>query len=206
MSVPSCMAQVCFDPYQIAWRRFSNFNSPVRSAKNLFIKSSSYTDPDSNPRESWKTNPGLFGKISWSWMSCSPLWIWWLECPCCHSTYNSPLVTHAQFYQAANYRHQQSVTLHHEVLDFFAIGIINLRKLRSFANALQERCFTSIRSANDKDSETTDAIELLLNFLRIRINCLFEVLCHHIITHNQDNNLVITYSFSWMAELGKTCG
>ena len=70
---------------------------------------------------------------------------------------------------------QQSVTLHDEVLDLFALGIVNLRGLRSVANALQERRFTSIRPADDEDSETTNAIEMLFDFFRIETNGLFEI-------------------------------
>ena len=104
------------------------------------------------------------------------------------------------------------MTLHNEALDFFAIGIINLRKLRSLANALQEGCFTSIRSADEKDSETIDAIELLLDFLWIQMNCLghgldtwgivFDtrgVVWHHVYTlidDDQDRSLTTTHSFS----------
>ena len=218
MSVPSC-TQVHFQPYQIAWRHFSNFNSPVRSTKNFLIKFSSIADPCSNPRESWKIKSGLFGKISWSSMSCSPLWIWWLECPRCHSTSNSPLVTHTRFYQAVNYRHQRSVTLHDKVLDFFALGIVNLRGLCSVANTLQERRFTRIRSADDEYSETTNAIKMPFDRYRIQMNLwghvfntwgvVWHVCTIHLIEidHDQGKSLVAgIYSFSWMAKSRKTCG
>ena len=71
--------------------------------------------------------------------------------------------------------HQQFVTLHDEVLDLFALGIVNLRGLRSVANALQERRFTSIRPADDKDSEMTNVIEMLFDFFRIQMNRLDHV-------------------------------
>ena len=61
---------------------------------------------------------------------------------------------------------QRFVTLYNEVADLFTLGIVNVRELRSVANALQERRFSSIRSANDKDSETTNAIEVLFDFSR----------------------------------------
>ena len=98
MSILSC-TQVCFETYQIAWRRFSNFSSPVRPAKNFFIRSSSFTDAASKPRESWKINLELLWKISSSSMLCSPLWIWWSGCLCDWQSRssNSPLVTHARF-------------------------------------------------------------------------------------------------------------
>ena len=71
--------------------------------------------------------------------------------------------------------HQQSVTLHIKILDLFALGIVNLRGLRSVANTLQERRFTSIRPADDEDSETTNAIETLFDFFRIETNGLFKI-------------------------------
>ena len=74
---------------------------------------------------------------------------------------------------------QQFVTLYNEVADLFTLGIVNVRELRSVANALQERRFSSIRSANDKDSETTNAIEVLFDFSRsqmIRLTNAIEVL------------------------------
>ena len=88
--------------------------------------------------------------------------------------------------------------VHVEVLDLFALGIVNLRELRSVANALQECRLTSIRSADDENSESTNAIEMLFDRFRIQMNCLFEVFCNYIsgISHSQDRNLVVTHSFS----------
>ena len=71
--------------------------------------------------------------------------------------------------------HQQSVMLHDEVLDLFALGIVNLRGLRSVANTLQERRFTSIGSADDEDSEMANAIELPFDFFGIQVNRLGHV-------------------------------
>ena len=65
--------------------------------------------------------------------------------------------------------HQRFVTLYDEVLDLFTLRIVNVGELRSVANALQERRFASVRSADDKDSETTNAIELLFDFSRIQM-------------------------------------
>ena len=88
--------------------------------------------------------------------------------------------------------------VHVEVLDLFALGIVNLRELRSVANALQECRLTSVRSADDENSESTNAIEMLFDRFRIKMNCLFEVFCKYIsgISRSQDSNLVITHSFS----------
>ena len=74
--------------------------------------------------------------------------------------------------------HQRSVTLYDEVLDLFTLGVINVGALRSVANALQERRFTSVRSANDKDPKMANAIEVLFDFNRIQTNFLFESFCH----------------------------
>ena len=65
--------------------------------------------------------------------------------------------------------HQRSVTPHDKVFDLFTLGIVNVRELRSVANALQERRFSSVRSADNKDSETTNAIEVLFDFSRIQM-------------------------------------
>ena len=65
--------------------------------------------------------------------------------------------------------HQRSVTLHDEVLNLFSLGIVNVGELCSVANALQKRRFSSVRSADDKDSETTNAIEVLFDFSRIQM-------------------------------------
>ena len=60
--------------HQIAWIRSSNFIVLARPATKVFIKSSSFTEPVSNPRESWKTKCELLRKISSSSMSWIPLW------------------------------------------------------------------------------------------------------------------------------------
>ena len=41
------------------------------------------------------------------------------------------------------------MALYDEVLDLFTLRIINVGELRSVADALQERRFTSVRSADD---------------------------------------------------------
>ena len=104
--------------------------------------------------------------------------------------------------------HQQSVTLHDKILDLFALGIVNLRGLRSVANTLQERRFASIRSADDEDSETTNAVKMPFDCYRIQMNLLGHVfntwgavwyVCIHLIEidHDQDKSLVASiYSFS----------
>ena len=68
--------------------------------------------------------------------------------------------------------HQRSVTLHDGVFDLFTLGIVNVGEFRSVANALQERCFPSVRSADDKDSEMTNAIEVLFDYFRTQMHCL----------------------------------
>ena len=85
--------------------------------------------------------------------------------------------------------HQQSVAVHDEAPDLFALGIVNFRKPRSVANTLQERRFTSIRPADNKDSEMTNAIKIPFDCFRIQNNCLFEVVYHHVsdINHFQSS-------------------
>ena len=106
--------------------------------------------------------------------------------------------------------HQRSVTLLQDevLLDLFALGIVNLRGLRSVANTLQERCFTSIRSADDEDSEMTNAVKMPFDCYRIQMNHLGHVfntwevvwhVCIHWIEidHDQGKSLVAgIYSFS----------
>ena len=65
--------------------------------------------------------------------------------------------------------HQRSVTPYDEILDLFTLGIVNVGELCSVANALQERRFASVRPADDKDSETTNSIEVLFDFSRIQM-------------------------------------
>ena len=67
--------------------------------------------------------------------------------------------------------HQGStVTWQNVVIDLFALGIVNFRKLCSVANMLQERCFASVRPADYEDSEVTYAIEVLSDFRRIQLD------------------------------------
>ena len=63
------------------------------------------------------------------------------------------------------------------VIDLFALGIVNFGELRSVANTLQERCFTSVRPADHKDSEATYAIEVLFDFRGIELNLSRRTLC-----------------------------
>ena len=74
--------------------------------------------------------------------------------------------------------HQRSVTLYDEVLDLFTLRIINVGAVRSVADALQERRFTSVRSADDKDPKMANAIKVLFDFGRIQMNFLFEIFCN----------------------------
>ena len=64
------------------------------------------------------------------------------------------------------------MALYDEVPHPFILGIINVGALRGVANALQERRFTSIRSADDKDPKMANAIKVLFNFSRIEVNSL----------------------------------
>ena len=69
------------------------------------------------------------------------------------------------------------------VIDLFAPGIVNFWKLRSVANTLQERCFTSVRPADHEDSEVTYAIEVLFDFRGIELNLSTRrTLCGHVIS------------------------
>ena len=99
------------------------------------------------------------------------------------------------------------MTLYDEVLDLFTLRIINVRAVCSVANALQERRFTSVRSADDKDPKMANTIEMLFDFSRIETNSLghffdtWEVVGHHLCTrlidwHDQGRSLTITHSFS----------
>ena len=65
-------------------------------------------------------------------------------------------------------------------IDLFALGIVNFRKLRSVANTLQERRFTSVRPANYEDSEVTYAIEVLLDFRGIQLDFPNKTFCGHV--------------------------
>ena len=55
------------------------------------------------------------------------------------------------------------------MLHLFALGIVDFGELRSIANTLQERRFTSVGSADDEDSEMNN-IEVLSNFHRIQFD------------------------------------
>ena len=52
------------------------------------------------------------------------------------------------------------------MLRLFALGIVDFGELRSIANTLQKRRFTSVGSADDEDSEM-NIIEVLSNFHKI---------------------------------------
>ena len=70
------------------------------------------------------------------------------------------------------------MALFDEVLDLFTLRIMNVGELRSVADALQERRFTSVRSADDKDPKMANAIKVLFDFSRIQVNFLFKIFCH----------------------------
>ena len=55
------------------------------------------------------------------------------------------------------------------MLHLFALGIVDFGELRSIANTLQERRFTSVGSADDEDSEM-NIIEVLFDFDRIQLD------------------------------------
>ena len=94
------------------------------------------------------------------------------------------------------------MTLHDEVLDLFALGIVNLRELRSVANTLQERRLTGVRSADDENSEMTNAIKVLFDCRRIQMNRLGHVFdtcrdfCIHLIDRDEARSLTTTHPFS----------
>ena len=66
------------------------------------------------------------------------------------------------------------------VINLFAFGIVNFRKLCSVANTLQECCFTSIRPADYEDSEVTYAIEVLFHFCMIQLDFSSRTFCDHV--------------------------
>ena len=74
-----------------------------------------------------------------------------------------------------------SVTRQDVVIDLFALGIVNFGKLRSIANTLQERRFTSIRSADHEDSEVTYAIEVLFDFRGVQLDLCMRTFSDHVI-------------------------
>ena len=74
-----------------------------------------------------------------------------------------------------------SVTRQDVVTDLFALGIVNFGKLRSVANTLQERRFTSVRPADHEDSEVTYAIEVLFDFRGVQLDLCKSTFCDHAI-------------------------
>ena len=73
------------------------------------------------------------------------------------------------------------MTWQNVVIDLFALGIVNFGKLRSIANTLQERRFTSIRSADHEDSEVTYAIEVLFDFRGVQLDLCMRTFSDHVI-------------------------
>ena len=67
------------------------------------------------------------------------------------------------------------------VIDLFALGIVNFGKLRSVANTLQERRFTSVRPADHEDSEVTYAIEVLFDLRRVQLDLCMRTFSDHVI-------------------------
>ena len=55
------------------------------------------------------------------------------------------------------------------MLHLFALGIVDFGELRSIANTLQERRFTSVGSADDENSEM-NVFEVFSNFHRIQLD------------------------------------
>ena len=55
------------------------------------------------------------------------------------------------------------------MLHLFALGIVDFGELRSIANTLQERRFTSVGSADDENSEM-NLFEVFSNFHRIQLD------------------------------------
>ena len=58
------------------------------------------------------------------------------------------------------------------MLHHFALGIVDFREFHCIANTLQECRFTSVGSANDKNSEM-NVFEVFSNFYRIQLDALF---------------------------------
>ena len=65
-------------------------------------------------------------------------------------------------------------------IDLFALGIVNFGKLRSVANTLQERRFTSVRPADHEDSEVTYAIEVLFDFRGVQLDLCMRTFSDHV--------------------------
>ena len=78
----------------------------------------------------------------------------------------------------------------------FALGIVDFGELRSIANTLQERRFTSVGSADDEDSEM-NIIEVLFDFDRIQLDGPFFFICcamtSILVAHGQVNVLATTH-------------
>ena len=97
-----------------------------------------------------------------------------------------------------------------EMLHLFALGIVDFGELRSIANTLQERRFTSVGSADDEDSEM-NIIEVLFDFDRIQLDSgpFFFICCAMtsiLVAHGQANVLATTHCICWTAERTKACG
>ena len=74
------------------------------------------------------------------------------------------------------------------VSNLLAFGIINFWKLLTVAHALQERCFSSVRSADDEDSESANAIEVLFEYCSIQMGPFFDVYTNFQIHISQCNH------------------
>ena len=61
------------------------------------------------------------------------------------------------------------------VANLFVLGIVNFRKLCSVTHALQKRCFSSVRSADDENSEAANAIEVLFEYFSVQMSPFFDV-------------------------------
>ena len=57
--------------------------------------------------------------------------------------------------------------------DLFSLEIEDFRELCRVADTLQERCFTCIRSAHDKNPKTMNSIEVLSDVCRIHVKDTF---------------------------------
>ena len=84
----------------------------------------------------------------------------------------------------------------------FALGIVDFGELRSIANTLQERRFTSVGSADDENSEM-NIIEMLFNFHRIPLDEPFFCDTTSILVAHGQVDVVDTHCFCCTA---KACG
>ena len=73
------------------------------------------------------------------------------------------------------------------VANHFVIGIVNFRKFCSVAHAFQERCFSSVRSADDENSESANAIKVLFEYCSIQMSPFFDVYTSLLIHISQCN-------------------